>query len=176
MYTTSIRTGQEEYEVRMMLSGGNVTDFAAQPPNTPSPDRIPVTEVDRQGVSDPMTASLVWVPGNGDTVAPQACERTLSIFEGHIRYDLQLAFRRIERVKSRIGYEGPVVVCSIHFQPIAGHIPDRYAIRYLAELRDIELSLAPIAGTRVLAPYRFSVPTPLGTGIMQADHFVSTSQ
>jgi hypothetical protein len=93
-----------------------------------------------------------------------------------MRYDLQLAFRRIERVKSRIGYEGPVVVCSMHFEPIAGHIPDRYAISYLAELRDIELSLAPIAGTRVLAPYRFSVPTPLGTGIMQADQFVSTSQ
>jgi hypothetical protein len=69
-----------------------------------------------------------------------------------------------------------VVVCSIHFQPIAGHIPDRYAIRYLAELRDVELSLAPIAGTRVLAPYRFSLPTPLGTGIMQADQFVSTPQ
>ena len=81
VYTTSIRTGQEEYEVRMEFSGGNVTDFAAQPPNTPSPDRIPLTEVDRQGVSDPMTASLVWVPGNGDTVAPQACERTISIFE-----------------------------------------------------------------------------------------------
>jgi len=39
VYTTSIRTGQEEYEVRMMFSGGNVIDFAAQPPNTPSPDR-----------------------------------------------------------------------------------------------------------------------------------------
>ena len=37
MYTTSIRTGQEEYEVRMMLSGGNVTDFAAQPRTRPVP-------------------------------------------------------------------------------------------------------------------------------------------
>jgi Protein of unknown function (DUF3108) len=151
-----------------------ITDFAAQPPNTPSPDRIPLTEVDRQGVSDPMAASLVWVPGKGDTVAPQACERIVSVFDGHMRYDLQLAFRRIELVKSQIGYEGPVVVCSMHFEPIAGHIPDRYAIRYLSELRDVELALAPIAGTRVLAPYRFSLPTPLGTGIMQAHQFVST--
>ncbi len=176
VYTSSIRTGQEEYEVRLVFSGGNVTDFAAQPPNTPSPDRIPLTEVARQGVSDPMTASLVWVPGNADTLVPQACERILSIFEGHMRYDLQLAFKRIERVKSQTGYDGPAVVCSVHFEPIAGHIPDRYAITYLTELRDIELSLAPIAGTRVLAPYRFSLPTPLGTAIMQADQFVSTPQ
>ena len=68
------------------------------------------------------------------------------------------------------------MVCSVHFEPIAGHIPDRYAIRYLAELRDVELSLAPIAGTRVLAPYRFSLPTPLGMAIMQANQFVSKSQ
>jgi hypothetical protein len=176
VYTSSIRTGQEEYEVRLVFSGGNVTDFAAQPPNTLSPDRIPLTEVDRQGVTDPMTASLAWVPGNGDIVAPQACERIVSIFEGHMRYDLQLAFRRIERVKSKTGYEGPVVVCSVHFEPIAGHIPDRYAITYLSDVRDIELSLAPIAGTRVLAPYRFSLPTPLGMAIMQADQFVSTPQ
>jgi hypothetical protein len=174
VYTSSIRTGQEEYEVRLEFSGGNVTDFTVQPPNTPSPDRIPLTKVDRQGVSDPMAASLVWVPGDGDTVAPQACERIASVFDGHMRYDLQLAFRRIERVKSQIGYEGPVVVCSMHFEPIAGHMPDRYAIKYLSELRDIELALAPIAGTRVLAPYRFSLPTPLGTGIMQAHQFVST--
>jgi hypothetical protein len=52
----------------------------------------------------------------------------------------------------------------------------RYAIRYLTELRDIELSLAPIAGIRVLAPYRFLLPTPLGMAIMQAHQFVSTPQ
>ena len=176
VYTTSIRTGQEEYEVRMEFSGDNVTAFAAHPANMPSPDRIPLSEVDREGVSDPMTGSLLWVAGDGDIVTPQACERIISVFEGHMRYDLQLAFRRIERVKSQTGYEGAVVVCSVRFEPIAGHIPDRYAIAYLSELQDIELSLAPIAGTRVLAPYRFAVPTPLGTGIMQAVQFVSTPQ
>jgi hypothetical protein len=176
VYTTSIRTGQEEYEVRMEFSGDNVTAFAAHPANMPSPDRIPLSEVDREGVSDPMTGSLLWVAGDGDIVTPQACERIISVFEGHMRYDLQLAFRRIERVKSQTGYEGAVVVCSVRFEPIAGHIPDRYAITYLSELQDIELSLAPIAGTRVLAPYRFAVPTPLGTGIMQAVQFVSTPQ
>jgi hypothetical protein len=29
VYTTSIRTGQEEYEVRLVFSGANVTDFGA---------------------------------------------------------------------------------------------------------------------------------------------------
>ena len=58
-------------------------------------------------------------------------------------------------VKPEKGYAGPVVVCAVYFlQPVAGYIPARAAIRYLAGLRDIEVWLAPIAGTRVLVPYR----------------------
>ena len=176
IYTSSIYTDQKYDEVRMVISAGKVKDFVAEPPNTPSPNRIPLTEAHRNGVSDPMTASLVRVPGNGDTVTPQVCQRTASVFDGRMRYDLQLSFKRIARVKSQTGYEGAVVVCTVHFSPIAGHVPDRYAIKYLTELRDIELWLAPIAGTRVMAPYRLSVPTPIGVGIMQATQFVSNPQ
>ena len=55
-------------------------------------------------------------------------------------------------------------------------MPDRAPIQYLANLREIEVWLAPIAGTRVLAPYRVAVPTPLGLGVMQATQFVSNPQ
>jgi hypothetical protein len=44
------------------------------------------------------------------------------------------------------------------------------------QLGDIELWLAPIAGTRVMVPYRVSVPTPIGLGVMQATQFVSSPQ
>jgi Protein of unknown function (DUF3108) len=175
-YASSIVTDQKYDEVRMVISSGNVREFVADPPTVPSPERVPLTEAHRRGVADPMTASLVRVPGNGDTLVPQACQRTLAVFDGRMRYDLQLAFKRLERVKSEKGYQGPVVVCSVHFAPIAGHIPDRAAIRYLMDLRDIEMWLAPIAGTRVMVPYRVSVPTPLGVGVMQATQFVSAPQ
>jgi len=36
--------------------------------------------------------------------------------------------------------------------------------------------LAPIAGTRVLAPYKVVVPTPVGSGVMQATQFTTTAQ
>jgi hypothetical protein len=38
---------------------------------------------------------------------------------------------------------------------------------------DIELWLAPIAGTRIVAPYRISIPTPIGVGVMEATQFVA---
>jgi Protein of unknown function (DUF3108) len=175
-YSSSIVTDQKYDEVRMVISSGTVKEFVAEPPSTPSPDRVPVTEAHRRGVSDPMTASLMRVPGNGDTFVPQACPRRLSVFDGRMRYDLQLSFKRLDQVKSEKGYQGRVVVCAVNFAPIAGHIPDRAAIKYLAELRDMELWLAPIAGTRVMVPYRVSVPTPIGVGVLQATQFVSVPQ
>ena len=175
-YASRIVTGDKSDEVRMVISAGAVKELAANPPTVASPDRVPVTDAHRRGVSDPMTASLIRVPGSGDTSVPQACQRTLSIFDGRMRYDLQLAFKRLERVRSERGYQGVAVVCAVRFSPIAGHVPERYAIKYLVQLRDIELWLAPIAGTRVMVPYRVTVPTPLGLGVMQATQFVSMPQ
>ncbi|HEY2186255.1 MAG TPA: DUF3108 domain-containing protein, partial [Xanthobacteraceae bacterium] len=172
-YSSSISTDKRYDEVRMVISAGTVKEFSAEPPNTPNPTRVPLTDAHRHGVFDPMTASLVRVSGAGETVVPQACQRTLSIFDGRMRYDLQLAFKRLENVKSQAGYQGPVVVCAVHFQPLAGHVPERYALRYLMELHDIELWLAPIAGTRIVAPYRISVPTPVGVGAMEATQFIA---
>ena len=65
-----------------------------------------------------------------------------------MRYDLKLDFKRMETVKADKGYHGPAVVCAVYFTPIAGYIPDRPVIKYLAGQRNIEIAFAPIAGTR----------------------------
>jgi hypothetical protein len=176
IYESSIFTDKKYDEVRMVISAGTVKRSVADPPTVPSPDRIPITEAHKRNVSDPMTASIYRVPGNGDPAGPQACQRTLAIFDGRMRYDLRLAFKRLEQVRSEKGYQGTAVVCAVYFSPIAGHVPARAAIKYLAELRDMEMWLAPIAGTRMMVPYRISVPTPIGLGVMQATQFVSVPQ
>jgi hypothetical protein len=175
-YASSIVTDRKYDEVRMAISGGNVKEFIAEPPSSPAPDRVPLTEAHRRGVFDPMTASLMRAPGTGNPVGPEACPRKLAIFDGRMRYDLHLSFKRLENVRAEHGYQGAAVVCAVQFFPIAGHIPSRAAIKYLTELRTIEVWLAPIAGTRVLAPFRVVVPTPLGQGVMQATQFVSVAQ
>ena len=65
------------------------------------------------------------------------------------------------------------MVCAVYFSPVAGYIPQRPVIRYLVDLRDAEVWLAPIAGTRLMVPYRISIPTPFGMGILQATQFVT---
>jgi len=173
-FASNVISGKKTDVVRMTLSGGVVKDLSAEPPMPPVPDRVPVTEAHMRGVTDPMTGGLIAVGGHGDAVTPEACHRTLPIFDGRGRFDLVLSFKRIERVKAEQGYAGPVAVCNVHYRPIAGHRPTRAAIRYLMEANDIEVWYAPVTGTRILVPYRISVPTVLGTAVLEADTFVTT--
>jgi hypothetical protein len=163
-------------DVRMVLAGGNVKDLSAEPPLVPHPERIPVSDADRRGVVDPLSSTINRVGGNGDPVSPLACGRKVGVFDGRVRYDLRSEFKRIEMVKAERGYQGPVVVCAVYFEPISGYVPSRPVIKYLIALRDAEVWLAPISGTRVLVPYRFSMPTPLGLGVLQATQFVAVAQ
>jgi hypothetical protein len=175
-FAASITSDKKTEEIRMTLGSGDVKDFAISPEVPVDPERVPVTEAHFHGVSDPMTGSLIRVPGTGNPLTPQACARTTPIFDGRMRYNLQFAYKRMEQVKADKGYEGPVVVCAVYFTPIAGFIPHRASVKYLAAQRDMEVWLAPVANTRVLVPYRISIPTPIGVGVMQATQFVSASQ
>lgn len=159
----------------MALAAGAIREFTIEPEPPVDPDRIPVTDAHKRGVLDPMTGSLLRVAGTGDPVSPEACRTSAAIFDGRMRYDLKLDFKRMETVKSEKGYRGPVVVCAVYFAPIAGYIPDRPGLKYLATQRNMEVTFAPIAGTRVLVPYRMTVPTPLGTAMLEATQFVTSA-
>jgi hypothetical protein len=174
-YGASITSEKKTEEIRMTLAKGNISDFAVLPLPPPNPDRVPVTDAHRKGVIDPMTASLVKVAGTGDPVAPEACNKSVSVFDGRLRYDLKLSYKRMDKVKAEKGYDGPAVVCGVYFTPVAGYIPDRPAIKYMTELKTMEVWLAPVAGTRVLVPFRIAIPTPLGLGVLQATQFVSVA-
>jgi Protein of unknown function (DUF3108) len=174
-YTATISSSKKSETIRMTLGGGNVKEFVIEPQPGVDSDRIPVTDAHRRGVFDPMTGSLLRVPGTGDPVSPEACQHTTSVFDGRMRYDLKLEFKRMATVKAENGYQGPVVVCAVSFAPISGYIPDRAAIKYLVAQRNMEVWMAPIAGTRVLVPFKMTIPTPLGTGTLEAVQFLTTA-
>ncbi len=175
-YVSNITTDRASEEMRVTLAGGNVKESVIEPTPVFYPDRIPVTEAHRKNVTDPLSGALARIAGSGDVLSAEACNRKVALFDGRLRYDLKLAYKRMDRVRSDKGYEGPAVVCSIYFVPLAGYIPDRKAIKYLIAQRDMEVWLVPIAGTRFVVPYRLSIPTPLGLGVLEATQFVATPQ
>ena len=79
-YAATITADKKTEELRMGFAGGVVKDYSIDPPTPPHPERIPITDAHRRGVIDPMTGSLVKVPGVGNTMAPEACTpRTTSV-------------------------------------------------------------------------------------------------
>jgi hypothetical protein len=176
-YAATISADKKTEEMRMTIVGGVIKDLIVQPPLPEHPDRIQVTEGHLRGITDPLTASLIRVPGTANLMSPDACNnRTTAIFDGRMRYDLTVAYKRMEEVKSDKGYAGPSVVCAVYFNPVAGYIPGRAAIKYLTAQRDMEVWMVPVAGTRIVAPYRVAIPTPLGTAALQATQFVTAAQ
>ena len=154
-FTSKIVSNTETSDVRMVLDEGDVKELAATPP--PSSDRVPVANYNRQGIVDPLTALLFSAAAAGEGLSQEVCRRTLPIFDGHQRYDLKLAFKRMDKMTAEKGY--------------AGHRANIPLVKYLSEGREMEIALAPIAGTRLLAPFRLSVVSTLANLMIEAIRF-----
>ena len=174
-YTASTTTSKKTEAIHITLANGNIREYGIEPEPPVDPDRLPVTDAHRHGVYDPMTGSMLRVPGTADPLTPDACRTGAGVFDGRMRYDLKLDFKRMETVKAEKGYRGPVVVCALYFTPIAGYIPDRPVIKYLTAQRNIEIAFAPVAGTRILVPFWMKIPTPLGPAMLEATSFITTA-
>jgi Protein of unknown function (DUF3108) len=175
LFVSTFNNNKWVEELRIVLRAGTVKELTVDPLNAPNPDRIPVTDAHRRGVIDPLSAGLIRVSGSGDPISREACRRTIPVFDGRMRFDLQLSFKRVERVQAQKGYQGPVAVCGVQFVPLAGYVAERPAIKWLIAQQDMEMWLAPIPGTRIVAPYRLSLATPLGRAVLEATEFVTAA-
>jgi hypothetical protein len=165
-FSAGFEDENERTAVDMALDGGTVKSLRVES-SAPADDRLPVTADHRADVADPVSAMLISAPAG---LVPAVCTRTLSIFDGHRRYDLALSYKRIDAAKGS-GYKGPVIVCAVALVPIAGHRPGSPLIKYLTGGREMELWLAPIGNTQLVGPYRFSVGNLLGDLVIAATSY-----
>jgi hypothetical protein len=175
-YVANFSSDDDIEDVRMTFRDGIVSEVEAKPPIPASPDRVPITAADLRGAIDPMTAGLIAVTGTGDVLAPAACQHTLPIFDGTHRFDIALTFKRMDKINAENGYQGPVVVCGMSYRPVAGYNTDAFRVNYIKKTREMEMWLAPIAGTRFLAMSRILIPTMLGTAVLAATQFEAATR
>jgi hypothetical protein len=79
-------------------------------------------------------------------------------------------------VKADTGYAGPVAVCALRFKPVAGYRPSSRVVQYLSGDRDVEVWLAPLAGSRVVAPFKLFVDNMIGDLEVTASRFETTDR
>lgn len=165
-YSVNASNSDTSRTIQMGLAGNTVNQVVVNPPLDPKPDRVAVTSAHKTGVIDPVGAILMPTTGN-----PQdACNRKLPIFDGAQRFDVTLTYAGTRNAAAQDGYSGPVVVCRARYTPIAGHRAGRKAVQFMADNRDMEAWLAPVADG-IYIPFRVSVKTQIGTTILQATKF-----
>jgi hypothetical protein len=174
-YATSSANSGETRTLRMALSGGNVRAVEIMPPpDFHGLERVPVTEEDKRNILDPTSALLMTVPAGEQLVGAAACNRTLPIYDGYARFDIQLSFSGTRDVAVP-GYSGPVSVCSARYRPVSGHYVNSKSAKYMAENDGIEVWLAPVEHAHVVVPLRVSMPTQSGHVVIEAVEFQTSA-
>jgi hypothetical protein len=156
--------------LQMTFEDGAVKTLRRDEP-LPKDGRIPVSEADLRGVTDPLSAMLIAPRADDGALTPENCNRLLTIFDGLRRYDLALSFKRIDKMKIERGYAGAVLVCAVVLHPIAGYRADSLLVKYVSGRQGMEIWFAPLAGTVLAAPARLIMPTTVGTLEIAADRF-----
>jgi hypothetical protein len=171
-FVSAVNREDEKTAVQMTFDGSRVRDLKVDEPPHES-DRVPIADAHKLGVVDPLTAFLI--PGPDDPAAREGCEHNLGIFDGRRRYDLALSFKRTDTIKGDNNKLSTVLVCAVKFMPVSGHRTSSPLVKFLSEGRDIEVWLAPVTGTRILAPVRMAVASLVGNMVLQADQFETTA-
>lgn len=170
VYALNAEADGKAETARLAMASGALKEMEVEPPLKPAPDRVPVEPAVLQNILDPMSGAFVYVPGSADLLSQAACARPIPVFDGRQRYDVALSYLRTETVKTA-GYDGPAVVCAVRYAPVAGHRPTRSTVKYMTENKDMFVWLVPIPGTRLMAPFKISVATMIGTAVLSATQF-----
>jgi hypothetical protein len=164
-------SGQKNsFSLRMGLVGGSVTQVKIDPPLIPRDDRVPVEEAHRRGVIDPVGATIFLQSQRSATPDPAVCNRIVPVFDGVGRFEISLTYKETKPLKL-VGFNGPVLVCSVRYTPVSGHRLNRPAVEFMRENKDIEVWLALVPGTRALVPLRIFVKTMIGGLEIEATRF-----
>jgi hypothetical protein len=165
MYALSYGGGGESGQLRMSFDGGAVTQLSMAPKKNPTPQEIPITKEQLAGVLDPMSAAFLLAHSENSDGDLKVCDQSIPVFDGEWRFDLVLTPKRKVRVQKEAstGYSGYAVVCRVRFKPISGYRPDDPNIKIMSHSDAIEIWLVSLPGTAMYVPYRFVLPTEVGS-------------
>ena len=159
-YDLTVASSGNKRTVLMKLTTGDVTTLDVAPPLPERPDRVPVLPEHKKDVVDPLGGLLFPVP-DAATGKPLNCERSIPVFDGAARFDINLTPDHEDTTKIQ-GYDGPVIVCAVRYVPISGHRPKRGTTAFMENNHEIEVKLAPLSGSQFAVPLEIAVPTLVG--------------
>ena len=110
------------------------------------------------------------VPEGGSLVGPTACNRTIPVYDGYIRFNVSLHYVGVKQISIE-GYSGPVSVCSARYYPISGHKRDLRSTRIYGGKPRHRAWLAPIPQAHIVVPVHVALMTLAGAAVIDAVSF-----
>jgi hypothetical protein len=153
------RAGGEVFTVDVDFSAGDVSAFKVTPPVLDTYDRVALERRHLTGVGDFLSSFVLKGEGLDQTL----CRRNAHIFTGVERFDIVMNYAGEDQATSpRTGYQGPVVLCTVNYNPVSGHYTTSEITNYLADSDRIIIWYAPLGTTGYFIPYRVLLGTNMG--------------
>jgi hypothetical protein len=152
-------SGGQDFKVQVQYTGGEVTAFVVTPPIVNNIDRVPLERKQLEGVNDMLASFILRAP----KLDRSLCNYRAKVFTGIERFDLDFDYAREDTATSpRTGYQGPVVLCKINYEPISGHYTTSELTNSLAQDDRILVWYMPLRDTGYFIPYRVLLTTSMG--------------
>jgi hypothetical protein len=149
----------ETFTVDVSYADRYVTAFRVDPPLVDNYNRVPIERSHLTKVGDVLSAFVI----KGGTLDKSLCQRKMDIFTGVERFNIAMAYAAEDTATSpRTGYQGPVVLCNMKYNPISGHFTTSEMTSYLAASDRILIWYAPLGETGYFVPYRVLMTTSVG--------------
>jgi hypothetical protein len=153
------RANGETFTIDVAFAGRNVSAFKVEPPIIDNYDRIPLERSHLTGVGDFLSAFVL----KGSGLDKSLCQREEQVFTGVERFNIEMAYAGEDEATSpRTGYQGPVVLCTVDYNPVSGHFTSSDITNYMADSDRIIIWYAPLAETGYFIPYRVLLGTNMG--------------
>ncbi len=152
--------------VKIVFTDVGVSSVALVPNKKPSPAAIKLKPENLKNVFDPMAATIAMSDANPS----DACNRTIPVFDGKVRYDLRLSFKGREPIAERqpSGQPKELIVCRVEYIPIAGHKPKDFVKPWI-DYNNLEIALRAVPKAGIYVPYRVKIPSSIGPAVMTAE-------
>lgn len=152
---------EEKKERLLTYDQRGMPKLTFDPPLQPEEEKETPRPFERKGTLDPVSSLLLPVAAAGNP-----CDRTLPVFDGKRRYDLDLTFDRNDKITTRNeGYSGEAVVCKVRMTPRSGMDKAKLA-RGMRERGPTWIWLAPLKDGRFYLPVRVQMRTPIGAAVL----------
>jgi hypothetical protein len=158
------RYGKRHRMFETQFKSGNVVSSVIEPqPKARRKNWIAIRPEHLRAVSDPVAGLIL--PETGDPCRPK-----IPVYDGESRLDLLLSDKGTNTFKTE-GFDGPVVVCGLRYEPRSGYRRNHSDMEYVRRLKGMEIWFAKSPTMHVYAPVFLSVPTKYGTITMRATRF-----